>query len=279
MNFLVKDGKKMIRFLGVIIGSFIIAIAFNLFLIPHKILSSGIGGIAIILGIVTPVNTGIINFVLNLPILILGYIGLGKKVIFNTVISVIVLSVALYYVPVKIVATDPLLSSIFGGVIAGAGIGLVFNCNGSTGGFDIIGMLLSRKRDIKLGGFLIILNAVVVIIAGFFFTWDVALTSLLSIYVTGKVIDAVHTKHRKVTLMIVTNEAEKMKKQLLSTVVRGITLLDGEGAYSSEKKRVLMTVVSREELASMKLTISEIDPQAFVNITETVEVLGLFRRS
>ena len=257
MNFSVKDGKEMVRFLGVIIGSIIIAVAFNLFLIPHKILSSGIGGIAIILGIVTPVNTGIINFVLNLPILILGYIGLGKKVIFNTVVSVVVLSVALYYVPVKVVATDPLLSSIFGGVIAGAGIGLVF----------------------KLGGFLIILNAVVVIIAGFFFTWDVALTSLLSIYVTGKVIDAVHTKHRKVTLMIVTNEAEKMKKQLLSTVVRGITLLDGEGAYSSEKKRVLMTVVSREELASMKLTISEIDSNAFVNITETVEVLGLFRRS
>lgn len=278
MIFLVKDGKKMVRFLGVIIGSIIIAIAFNLFLIPHKILSSGIGGIAIILGIVTPVNTGIINFALNLPILILGYIGLGKKVIFNTVVSVVVLSVALYWIPVQVVATDPLLSSVFGGVIAGAGIGLVFNCHGSTGGFDIIGMLLSRKKDIKLGGFLILLNTVVVVIAGFFFDWDVALTSLLSIYVTGKVIDAVHTKHRKVTLMIVTNQAEEMKKKLLSTVVRGITLLDGEGAYSSEKKRVLMTVVSREELASMKLTISEIDPHAFVNITETVEVLGLFRK-
>ena len=123
-------------------------------------------------------------------------------------------------------------------------------------------MLLSRKRDIKLGGFLIILNAVVVIIAGFFFTWDVALTSLLSIYVTGKVIDAIHTKHRKVTLMIVTNEAEKIK-QLLSTVVRGITLLDGKVLILAKKKRVLMTVVSREELASMKLTISEIDPHAF----------------
>ncbi|MDM5189290.1 YitT family protein [Bacillus sp. DX4.1] len=268
----------MVRFFGIIIGSIIIAISFNLFLIPHKILSSGIGGIAIILGIATPINTGIINFALNLPILILGYIGLGKKVIFNTIVSVIVLSVALYWIPVKVVATDPLLSSLFGGVIAGAGIGLVFNCGGSTGGFDIIGMLLSRKKDIKLGGFLIILNTVVVVIAGFFFNWDVALTSLLSIYVTGKVIDAIHTKHRKVTLMIVTNHAEEMKKQLLSTVVRGITLLDGEGAYSSEKKRVLMTVVSREELAGMKLTISEIDPQAFVNITETVEVLGLFRK-
>ena len=102
----------------------LLRLPFNLFLIPHKILSSGIGGIAIILGIVTPVNTGIINFVLNLPILILGYIGLGKSN-FNTVVSVVVLSVALYYVPVKVVATDPLLSSIFGGVIAGAGIGLV----------------------------------------------------------------------------------------------------------------------------------------------------------
>lgn len=91
MNFLVKDGKEMVRFLGVIIGSIIIAIAFNLFLIPHKILSSGIGGIAIILGIVTPVNTGIINFVLNLPILILGYIGLGKKS-FSTQLSLL-----LYY--------------------------------------------------------------------------------------------------------------------------------------------------------------------------------------
>ena len=132
-----------------------------------------------------------------------------EKSNFNTVVSVVVLSVALYYVPVKVVANASIVIFYLRGVIAGAGIGLVFNCNGSTGGFDIIGMLLSRKRDIKLGGFLIILNAVVVIIAGFFFTWDVALTSLLSIYVTGKVIDAVHTKHRKVTLMIVTNEAEK----------------------------------------------------------------------
>ncbi|MGR5985285.1 YitT family protein [Bacillus cytotoxicus] len=135
------------------------------------------------------------------------------------------------------------------------------------------------KKDINLGGFLIFLNGIVIIIAGFFFDWDVALTSLLSIYVTGKVIDATYTKHRKVTLMIVTNQAEEMKQKLLSTVVRGITLLDGEGAYSSEKKRVLMTVVSKEELASMKLAISEIDPKAFVNITETVEVLGLFRKA
>ncbi|ENQ3078125.1 TPA: YitT family protein [Bacillus pseudomycoides] len=278
MASLVKDGKDMYRLLGVILGSLIVGLSFNLFLIPHKILSSGISGIAIIIGILTPFNTGLVNFLLNLPILILGYIGLGKRFIGYTIVSVITLSAALYAIPVHAVATDALLSSLFGGVIAGAGIGLVFNCYGSTGGFDVIGMLLSRKKDIQLGGFLIALNTIVIIISGFFFDWDTALNSLLSIFVTGKVIDAVHTKHRKITLMIVTSHAEKMKEKLLSSLVRGITLLDGEGAYSNEKKHVLMTVISREELAGMKSIISEVDPQAFVNITETVEVLGLFRR-
>ncbi|MEH7464734.1 YitT family protein [Bacillus thuringiensis] len=278
MASLVKDGKDMYRLLGVILGSLVVALSFNLFLIPHKILSSGISGIAIIIGILTPFNTGLVNFLLNLPILILGYIGLGKRFIGYTIVSVITLSAALYAIPVHAVATDALLSSLFGGVIAGAGIGLVFNCYGSTGGFDVIGMLLSRKKDIQLGGLLIALNTIVIIISGFFFDWDTALNSLLSIFVTGKVIDAIHTKHRKITLMIVTNQAEKMKEKLLSSLVRGITLLDGEGAYSNEKKHVLMTVISREELAGMKAIISEVDPQAFVNITETVEVLGLFRR-
>ncbi|CAM4245782.1 hypothetical protein BAMA_03485 [Bacillus manliponensis] len=268
----------MYRLLGVILGSIVIAISFNLFLIPHNILSSGIGGIAIIIGILTPFNTGIVNLLLNLPILILGYIGLGKRFIFYTIVSVITLSAALDLIPQYPIVSDALLSSIFGGVIAGAAVGLVFNCSGSTGGFDVLGMLLSRKKDISIGGFLIALNAVVIIISGFFFNWDVALISLLSIYVTGKAIDAVHTKKRKITLMIVTNQAEVMKQKLLSSLVRGITMLDGEGAYSNEKKRILMTVISREELANMKSIISEVDPHAFVNITETVEVLGLFRR-
>jgi uncharacterized membrane-anchored protein YitT (DUF2179 family) len=268
----------MRKLFGIIIGSLLVAISFNMFLIPHKVLSSGLSGIAIIVGILTPLNAGVVNLMLNIPILVMGYVGLGKRFIFNTVLSVIVISVGMYYIPVQPIAHEALLSSLFGGVIAGAGIGLVLNSYGSTGGFDVIGMLLTRKRDIQLGGFLIILNAAVIIVSGFFFNWDAALNSLLSIFVTGKVIDAIHTKHRKLTLMIVTNKAEEMKKNLLASVVRGITLLEGEGAYSNEKKRVLMTVISREELLRIKNLISETDPQAFVNITETVEVLGLFRR-
>ncbi|WP_267379524.1 YitT family protein [Bacillus sp. GM_Baccil_2] len=268
----------MYRLLGVIFGSVITALSFNLFLVPHEILSSGISGVAIIIGILTPFNIGVVNFLLNLPILIVGYVSLGKRFISYTIVSVITFSAALYAIPIHTVTSDVLLSSLFGGVVAGVGIGVVFNCNGSTGGFDIIGMLLSRKKDIQLGKFLIVLNTIIVVISGLFFNWDIALNSLLSIYVTGKVIDAIHTKHRKITLMIVTSHLEKMKETLLSSLVRGITLLNGEGAYSNEKKHVLMTVISLEELSGVKAIISEVDPQAFVNITESAEVLGLFRK-
>ncbi|AND10999.1 YitT family protein [Bacillus thuringiensis] len=268
----------MYRLLGVIFGSVITALSFNLFLVPHEILSSGISGVAIIIGILTPFNIGMVNFLLNLPILIVGYVSLGKRFISYTIVSVITFSAALYAIPIHAVTSDVLLSSLFGGVVAGIGIGIVFNCNGSTGGFDIIGMLLSRKKDIQLGKFLIVLNTIIVVISGLFFNWDIALNSLLSIYVTGKVIDAIHTKHRKITLMIVTGHVEKMKETLLSNFVRGITLLNGEGAYSNEKKHVLMTVISREELSGIKAIISKVDPQAFVNITESAEVLGLFRK-
>ncbi|MEB9738611.1 YitT family protein [Bacillus thuringiensis] len=268
----------MYRLLGVVFGSFIAALSFNLFLIPHKVLSSGISGIAIIIGFLTPFNTGLVNFLLNLPILILGYIRLGKQFIGYTIVSVLTFSIGLYAIPIHAVTNDILLSTLFGGVIAGAGIGLVFNCNGSTGGFDIIGMLLSRKKDIQLGKFLIILNTIVVITSGFFFNWDIALYSLVSIFITGKVIDLIHTKQKKITLMIVTTHVEKMEERLLSNFVRGITLLNGKGAYSNEKKYILMTVILREELARMKTIISEVDSHAFVNITESTEVLGLFRK-
>ncbi|GAA3323958.1 hypothetical protein GCM10020331_049910 [Ectobacillus funiculus] len=101
----------------------------------------------------TPLNTGLINLLLNIPILIAGYIGLGKRFICYTVLSVLVISAGLYFIPVQAIATESLLSSLFGGVLTGAGVGLVLNCAGSTGGFDIVGMLFSRKKEIQLGGF------------------------------------------------------------------------------------------------------------------------------
>ena len=268
----------MRNIITIIIGSVLIGFAFNFFLIPHKILSGGLSGIAIILGIVTPLNTGLINFLLNLPLLIIGLLKLGKRFIGYTILSVVVLSVSLYVIPVYDISDEPILGSLFGGVLAGVGVGIIFRASGSSGGFDIIAMLLAKKRDFPLGSIISFMNAVVVLISGFVFSWDAALLTLLSIYASGKAIDMVHTNNIKLTLMIITSKGDDMKKQLLATLYRGITIMDGEGAYTGENRKVLITVITRYQLSDVKNIINEVDSHAFVNITETKEVIGMFHR-
>ncbi|MBM7703311.1 YitT family protein [Metabacillus iocasae] len=269
----------MTRILIIIIGSILVGVAYNLFLIPHEILSSGLSGVAIMLGIITPFNTGLLNFLLNLPLLILGVLKLGKRFIFYTILSVVVLSVSLYVIPIIPVSTEPILSSVFGGVLTGIGIGLIFRSSGSSGGFDIIAMLLTQKKDFPLGALISAMNAVVVIASGFVFTWDAALNTMVAIYATGKVVDTIHTKHIKLTLMIVTRKGEEIKQKFLSSLYRGVTLMDAEGAYSGERQKMLMVVITRYQLADVKKMLHETDPNAFVNITETTEVVGSFHRS
>jgi len=263
---------------SIIIGSLLVAVAYNLFLIPHHILSSGLSGIAIMLGFITPINTGVFNFLFNFPLLVLGFIKLGKRFIIYTIISVVVLSVGLYVFPVIKITTEPLLASLAGGVLTGVGIGLIFRASGSSGGFDIIAMLLTKKKDFPLGSIITAMNGIIVIISGFIFTWDAALNTLVAIYATGKVIDTIHTKHIKLTLMIVTKKGEEMKEKLLANLYRGVTVLNGEGAYTGENRKILMTVITRYQLTDVKKLINETDREAFVNITETAEVMGLFHR-
>lgn len=263
---------------GIIIGSIIVSFAFNFFLIPHGIMSSGISGLSIIFSMLTSINTGVFNFLLNFPLLVLGYLKLGRKFILYTILSVVVISITLYIIPVFQLAKSPILSSIFGGAIAGLGIGIIFRSSGSSGGFDIIGMLLTRRKDFPMGTLLFAMNSVVILLSGFLFSWDAALNTLVSIYALGKVIDKVHTHHVKLTLMIITRKGEEVKQHLLQNVYRGVTVIDSVGGFSNEKSNVIITVISRYELTEVKTLIEEIDPDAFVNITETLEVMGLFHR-
>ncbi|MEH7484270.1 YitT family protein [Neobacillus drentensis] len=266
------------QIVGMISGSLIVVVAFNLFLIPHEVLSSGLSGISMILGMISPVNTGVANFLLNFPLLIIGFKMLGKRFIVNSIFAVIIISIGLYLIPVHAIADDRILSSIFGGALTGLGVGIVFRCSGSTGGFDIIGMIVARKRDFPIGVLLSGMNAVVILISGFLFDWDSALYTLVSIFVTGKVVDAIYTDHAKLTLMIITDKGEEMRAHLLTNLYRGLTIMDGVGGYSNHQRNVMITVISRYELNEVKNLITEVDPSAFVNITETIEVMGLFHR-
>ncbi|WP_025027025.1 YitT family protein [Caldalkalibacillus mannanilyticus] len=269
----------MVRQLLVTIGaSVLVAFALNMFLLPHQVLIGGVTGIGMIIGLLTDLNTGWVIFALNVPIFIFGMLTLGKRFIALSVVSVFVTSFAMQFFPVQAVTTDPIIAAVFGGVIGGLAIGIIIRHGGSTGGMDIIGLIMTQKRDFPLGAVIFALNGIVIFISGFLFDWDLALYTLVSIFVTGRVIDAIHTKHIKLTLMIISAKGEEIKDELLSNVYRGITVVDGEGAYSKEQRKILFTVITRYELSEIKEMIQKIDPCAFVNITETVEVMGMFRK-
>lgn len=263
----------------VVVGSLIVAFAFNFFLVPYGILSSGISGLAILIGLITPFDIGLMNLLLNLPLIILGYFKLGKLITVNTLICVVSLSIFLYLLPAIPVTDNILLSTIFGGVIGGFGVGLILKYSGTSGGLDIIAIILSRTSNVSIGLLLTSMNGIIVLISGAAFNWNIALYTLLSIYLTGKVIDKIHTNHIKLTMQIVTSKGELIREDLLKRIYRGITITEGYGGYTREKKDILMMVVTRYEVLQIKQVVRNYDETAFINIFETVEVDGAFARN
>ncbi|PZD96035.1 hypothetical protein DNH61_10975 [Paenibacillus sambharensis] len=260
------------------IGALLIAIGFNMLLIPHQLLSGGVSGISMIISYVTVFNISLLYFVLNFPILVWGWFVLGRHFVAWSVYSVVAATVLLEVVPVKSLVMDPMLGAVFGGVIFGFGSGVALRLGGSSGGFDIVASIVTRKRDLPLGMLLFILNgAVIAALALMNNDWDAAMYSMLAIFTAGKVIDVVHIRHMKVTAFIITNETEKLLAKLLATP-RGVTIIKTRGAYAGAEKDMLMTVTTRYELAALRKMIRQLDPKAFVNIVETVGVIGEFRR-
>ncbi|KAA8999823.1 YitT family protein [Paenibacillus spiritus] len=264
--------------LTIVLGGAFIAVGFNLFLIPHRLLSGGVSGLSMLIGYFTPLNISVMYMVLNIPLLIAGWFQLGRRFILYSILSVAVATWLIEVVPVKAVVSDMLLAAVFGGVLVGIGSGISFRVGGSSGGFDILGSIISRYRDFPIGNVLVALNALVILSAGYFDdNWNVALASMLSMYVTGRVVDFIHVSHIKVTVYIITNRTDEMLKHLLG-LQRGVTRIKTEGAYSHVERDMLMTVTTRYELAELKRIIKDSDPQAFVNIVETVGVMGSFRK-
>ncbi|WP_453990507.1 YitT family protein [Bacillus nitroreducens] len=276
-----REFKKV---LIVTFGALLNAAALNLFLIPADVYSAGFTGVSQLLyriiGDYTPfhVSTGVILLLLNIPVAILGWKKVGKAFTLYSFVSVALTSLFLLFIPLKHISNDILLNAVFGAVIQAIGIGLTLKWGASTGGLDIIALVLSKSKDKPIGTYIFTLNAIIVLSAGFLFGWEKALYTLVALYVLTKVIDTVHTSHVKVTAMIVTKKAEELKEAIQSKLVRGITLIPAKGAFSSETKEVLMIVLTRYELYDLERVIKEVDPQAFTNILQTIGVYGLFRK-
>lgn len=274
-----KSWIREVRSAGVmLLSSLLVAAGLKLFLIPHQLLSGGVAGTATILGYMTsPSYISLIYFAINLPILIWGIIAVGKRYIALSILSVLFTTWLLAVIPARQVTHDPILASIFGGVIIAAGIGFSLRAGGSSGGFDILGSIITKKRDIPMGTVLFVLDGVIILTLGFLKSWDSALYAMLCVFVKAKIIDLIHIRHVKLTCFIVTKHRERMMERL-NRLPHGVTVVNAEGGYSHEGNTLLMTVTTRYELAELRRTILETDAAAFVNVLETVEIMGRFRR-
>lgn len=272
------------RIIIVIFGALLNAVSLNFFLISANVYASGFSGTAQLLASIfndfigIGVSTGILLLLLNIPVLIIGWFKVGRGFTIYSIISVVFSSLFLGILPVISLSNDIILNAVFGGVIAGIGVGLSLKIGASTGGMDIIAMILSRLNDKPIGIYFLILNTIIIIASGILYEPENALYTMISLYVSTRVIDAIHTRHEKVTAMIVTLKADELQKAIHDKMVRGITILPAKGAYTKADKNLLYLVITRYELYDLEKIITEVDPNAFTNIVETAGIYGVFRR-
>ncbi|WP_417630274.1 YitT family protein [Enterococcus faecalis] len=266
-----------------IVYAILASIAMNFFYQPGNIYSSGLTGLAQIL---TTLSTKIVGFnvpvsitlyLLNVPLFFIAWKKIGKKFTIFTFITVTLTSLFMHIVPQTVMTQDPIICAIFGGAISGSGIGFVLKNGVSSGGLDILSITIRKKTGRSVGSISIYFNALIVFVAGYLFGWQYMFYSALSIFVSGKVTDAVYTKQKKMQVMIVTKNPDRVVDEIQKKMRRGITIIhEAEGAYRHDRQTVLLTIVTRFELPSLEATMKESDPNAFVSISDNVKILGRF---
>lgn len=259
------------------------AVGLNMFYIPGNIYSSGAIGIAQLLTYFTEqtayghiLNTANLYFIINVPLLFLSWFKLGRHFTIMTIVVVVLTTLMTNLIPVVHVSQEPLLNAIVGGVIGGVGTGVVIKFGLSGGGLDILTIYLSRIMEMNVGFLTFIINLFIIVGSGILFNWEVALYSIIAIFVAGWMIDAIHTNDQRLTVFIVTDKTPTMLKNIHERLLRGATILNGRGGYSGASRDVLMVVINRYELHSLQLIIADIDPSAFVNIIQSNKVMGNF---
>ncbi|MGN5952353.1 YitT family protein [Enterococcus faecalis] len=266
-----------------IVYAILASIAMNFFYQPGNIYSSGLTGLAQIL---TTLSTKIVGFnvpvsitlyLLNVPLFFIAWKKIGKKFTIFTFITVTLTSLFMHIVPQTVMTQDPIICAIFGGAISGSGIGFVLKNGVSSGGLDILSITIRKKTGRSVGSISIYFNALIVFVAGYLFGWQYMFYSALSIFVSGKVTDAVYTKQKKMQVMIVTKNPDRVVDEIQKKMRRGITIIhEAEGAYRHDRQTVLLTIVTRFELPSLEEAMKESDPNAFVSISDNVKILGRF---
>ena len=259
------------------------AIAVNFFFEPGHVYSSGVTGLSQVvsaisgryLGFTIPVSVAF--YAINLPLLILAWYKIGHKFTVFTFITVTMSSLFIQLIPQVTLTPDPLINAIFGGLVMGTGIGYGLKSRISSGGTDVISLTIRKMTGRSVGSISLLVNGIIMLFAGLLFGWQYALYSMVTIFVSSRVTDALFTRQKKMQALIVTSRPERVIQMIHKKLHRGVTCInDAEGTYQHEKKAVLLAIITRGEYSDFKHFMAKADPSAFVSIAEDVHVMGRF---
>jgi uncharacterized membrane-anchored protein YitT (DUF2179 family) len=268
--------KILFRILLITLGAALMAVGLEIFLVPNNVIDGGITGISIMLSYITGWKLGIFLFILNVPFFFLGYKQIGKTFAFSTLYGIIILSITTTLLhPVPAFTQDILLASVFGGIILGIGVGIVIRYGGSLDGTEILAILFNNKLPFSVGEIIMFFNLFILGSAGFVFTWDRAMYSLIAYFVAYKTIDITITGlDESKSVWIISDNSKEIGDAIMNRLGRGVTYMNGEGAFSGEDKKVIFCIINRLEEAKLKEIVTEYDDSAFLAVADIAEVRG-----
>lgn len=269
---------NILRIINIILGTLLMSLSINLFLVPHGLLSGGVTGISIVLQYLTNINSGIYILLLNIPIFIIGLRYIDKEFAIVSLFGMLSLSFFVFLtndLSSKKIISDLLASTIYGGLLTGLGSGIIFKNRASTGGTDIISVVIKRNYEIKISTLMFSMNLVIVLIGGLIKNPTLAIYTLISIFIASNVMNKILVGFdSKKLLFIVTDRDQELSQELLKTIKRGVTLFYGEGAYTGNKKKVIYCVITARQLSQVKTVVNSVDPKAFISVLDTSEIQG-----
>lgn len=270
-----KKLNLITKFISMMIGCVLVSIGLEIFLLPNNLIDGGVVGISIMASHLTNLPLGAFTFILNIPFFILGYKHIGKTFTLSTIFSVICLSIGVSVLhPVPGITHDVLLGTVFGGIIMGAGVGLIIRNGGSLDGTEIAAIILDKRISFSIGEIVMFFNLFILGASGFLFGFDKAMYSLIAYFIAFKVIDIVvegFDESKAVT--IISDKYQDIAEAIMDRLGRGVTLLDGKGAYKGIETSVVYVIVSRLEIAKVKTIVLGFDEDALITIG-SVEVAG-----
>ncbi len=272
-----EQKKQIINSITVVVGTFILAIAVETFIIPYRILSGGVAGIAVALHPILHISATLIANSVLIILLIIGSFILGKEFLKNTVLSCIAYPIFTSILSGRVnVVVDPILASLYGGLIAGAGVGIVLKTGASTGGMDIPPLIINKLTGIKLSTLVLITDFLTVLLGLFVYDLSAVLLGLVSVFASSAAISKVLTINGTVSkaVQIISVKYEDILKEIDAQLERGATLLQGYGSYTGEEKRIILCVVSDRQYGTLIEIVKEIDPSAFIITTDATDMHG-----